>query len=88
MTQPTSNSDPDGRMPEYVERVANLLVDVKAIQDDIRDVCAEAKQKSGYDPKIIRALAKRKNETSEQRGKREALASALERYAHACGLLD
>lgn len=63
-----------------VERQERLIEERKGLNDDIKDVRAEAKSR-GYDPKmidfLIRERKKRKEERDEQRALQETYLAAL-----------
>lgn len=66
-----------------IERAERLEEEKKGIQDDIKDVMAEAKSR-GYDVKGIRqVLAIRKKKREEYQEEQ----SILETYLHALGML-
>jgi uncharacterized protein (UPF0335 family) len=66
-----------------VVRVEALTVEKKAIQDDIKEVYAEAKS-SGFDTKALRQIIKMRSMDVSERQNQEFL---LETYAKALGLL-
>jgi len=66
----------------FVERIERLEEEKKGIQDDIRDVYAEAKA-NGYDPKIMRQVVRlRKMETHT----RQEQLAILDTYCAALGI--
>lgn len=67
------------RLRSIVERVERLEEDKKAIQDDIRDVFAEAKS-AGFDTKAIKAVIKLRKMNAADRDEQEVL---LETYRKA-----
>ncbi len=66
-----------------VERMENLREDRKAINDDIKDVRAEAKSR-GYDPKMIDFLVRERAKEKHRRDEERAL---QETYLNAMGML-
>jgi uncharacterized protein (UPF0335 family) len=67
----------------FIERVERLEEEKKGIQDDIRDVYAEAKA-NGYDPKIMRQVVRiRKMETHT----RQEHYAILDTYCAALGIV-
>ena len=52
-----------GHLLSFVERIERLHDDKKAIEDDIKEVYAEAKG-TGFDTKIIREVVKRRGSPS------------------------
>lgn len=67
------------RLRSIVERVERLEEDKKAIQDDIRDIFAEAKS-AGFDTKAIKAVIKLRKMNAADRDEQEIL---LETYRKA-----
>lgn len=72
----------DDRLRLLIERTERLEEEKKGIQDDIRDVYAEAKA-VGYDPKIMRQIVKLRKMNPDDRREQEML---LETYCIALGL--
>lgn len=72
----------DDRLRLLIERVERLEDDKKGIQDDIRDVYAEAKA-TGYDPKIMRIIVRYRKMKPDDRREMEAI---LDTYKNALGL--
>lgn len=66
----------------FVERVERLIEEKKGMQDDIRDVFAEAKS-VGYDPRIMRECIRLRKMEKNARDERQAL---LETYGTQLGL--
>lgn len=70
------------QLRSVVERVEQLEEEKKALQEDIKEIYAEAKA-NGLQPQIIRQIIKiRKMEQSE----RQEQESLLELYMHALGM--
>lgn len=67
---------------QFVERIENLEEEKKNVQDDIKDVYAEAKGR-GFDTKAIRTIVKLRKQDREERQEQEAI---LELYMHALGM--
>lgn len=65
-----------------LDRIENLTVEKKGIQDDIKDIYSEAKG-NGYDVKAIRALVKIRAMETAARQEAEAI---LELYKSAVGI--
>lgn len=65
----------------YIERVERLEEEKRTIQEDIKEIYAEAKA-NGYDPKILRIIVRRRREDADERKEREAL---LESYLNSMG---
>lgn len=67
----------------FVERIERLEEEKKAIADDVRDVCAEAKA-NGFDIKALRAIVRLRKQDADERREHETI---LETYMHALGML-
>jgi uncharacterized protein (UPF0335 family) len=72
----------DDRLRLLIERIERLAEERKGIQDDIKDVYAEAKA-VGYDPKILREVIKLRKMRPDQRQEMEAI---LDAYMSALGM--
>jgi len=72
----------DDRLRSLIERVERLEEEKKGIQDDIKDVYAEAKA-TGYTPKIMRDILKLRKMSPDDRRELELL---LETYKNALGM--
>ncbi len=70
------------RIRQFIERIERLEEEKKGIQDDIKDIYAEAKG-TGYDPKIIRRIVSLRKKDKEERQEEEEL---LELYKAALGM--
>lgn len=66
-----------------IERVERLNEEIKAIQDDRKDVFLEAKSR-GYDVKTMRRIIAARKKDAQVRAEEEAL---FETYMNALGLL-
>lgn len=75
------NSGED-RLRLLIERVERLEEEKKGIQDDIRDVYAEAKA-TGYDTKIMKMIVRLRKMKPEDRREMELL---LDTYKNALGI--
>lgn len=69
-------------LKQFVERIERLNEDKKAVQDDIKDVFAEAKGR-GFDTKALRALIRLRALAPTEREEQEAM---LELYRGAVGI--
>lgn len=72
----------DDRLRLLIERVERLSEEKKGIQDDIKDVYAEAKA-VGYDTKIMRKMVKIRKQNRDDRLNEEML---TETYMNALGI--
>jgi uncharacterized protein (UPF0335 family) len=72
----------DDRLRLLIERVERLSEEKKGIQDDIKDVYAEAKA-VGYDTKIMRKMVKIRKQNRDDRLNEEML---TETYMAALGI--
>lgn len=66
----------------YVERIERLEEEKKAISEDIREICVEAKS-AGFNTKVIRKVVSLRR---QDEGKRKEEHSLLDLYASAIGL--
>ena len=72
----------DDRMRLLIERVERLEEEKKGIQDDIKDVYAEAKA-TGYDAKIMKQIVRIRKMKPDDRREMEAI---LQTYMAALGI--
>lgn len=70
------------RLKSLIERIERLEEEKKGIQDDIKDIYAEAKS-AGFDTKIMKTIIKLRKMSAADRDEQEAL---LETYRKAIGL--
>ncbi|WP_414639912.1 DUF2312 domain-containing protein [Arenibaculum sp.] len=70
------------RLRSFIERLERLEEEKKGLQDDIKDVMAEAKG-TGFDTKIIRQILRLRKQAKEERQEMEEL---LELYKAALGM--
>lgn len=79
-------SDPVGvaadQLRAFVERIERLEEEVKVINDDKKDIYAEAKT-NGYDVKILKQVIARRRKQPHQREEEDSI---LELYEHALGM--
>ncbi|MBI1181684.1 MAG: DUF2312 domain-containing protein [Alphaproteobacteria bacterium] len=61
-----------GQLKALIERIERLEEEKKGLQDDIRDVYAEAKG-NGFDPKIMRQVIRLRKLERDDRQEQEAL---------------
>ena len=76
-------SGPDGiagdRLRSFVERIERIDEDLKAMNDEKKDVFAEAKGE-GFDVKILKEVIRLRKQDQNERDERDAL---LDLYLHA-----
>ena len=72
----------DDRLRLLIERVERLEEEKKGIQDDIKDVYAEAKA-TGYDTRIMKQIVRLRKMKPDDRREAELL---LETYKNALGI--
>jgi len=72
----------DERLRLLIERVERLEEEKKGIQDDIKDVYAEAKA-TGYDAKIMKQIVRLRKMKPDDRREMEAI---LQTYMNALGI--
>jgi uncharacterized protein (UPF0335 family) len=71
------------QLKAFIERIERLTEEVKGLQDDIKDVYAEAKG-NGFDVKVMRKIISLRKRDVEERQEEEAI---LELYLQALGML-
>lgn len=82
MSEVGHNSVAGDRLLSIIERIERLNEEKKGIQEDIKDIMAEAKG-AGYVPKVVREIIKMRAEDREDREEREAIRDA---YLKALGM--
>lgn len=70
------------RLRSFVERVERLEEEKRGIQDDIKEIFAEARG-TGFAPKILRQIIRLRKKGKEERQEEQAL---LELYQAALGM--
>jgi uncharacterized protein (UPF0335 family) len=60
------------RLKSFVERIERIEEDIKALNDDRKDVYLEAKS-DGFDVKILREIIKLRKQDKDERDERETL---------------
>jgi uncharacterized protein (UPF0335 family) len=73
----------NGQLKALVERIERVGEEIKALQDDQKDIYAEAKS-HGFDTKALRHIIRLRAEDPNKRAEREAI---LETYMQALGML-
>ncbi|MYZ48511.1 DUF2312 domain-containing protein [Propylenella binzhouense] len=71
------------QLRSFVERIERLSEELKGIQDDIKDVYAEAKG-NGFDTKVLRKIIALRKKDAAEREEEEAI---LELYMQALGMI-
>jgi uncharacterized protein (UPF0335 family) len=69
------------RLRAFVERIERIEEDIKGLNEDKKDVYAEAKGE-GFDVKILKEVIRLRKQDQEERDERESL---LDVYMHALG---
>jgi len=86
MTSTETGTDVGGiaadRLRSFIERVERLEEEKKGIQDDLKDIYAEAKG-TGFEPRIIKQVVRLRKKAKEERQEEEEL---LELYKSAIGM--
>lgn len=72
------------QLRSIIDRVENLNEQIKALQEDRKEIYTEAKG-NGYDPRAIKAIVRKR---AEDAGKRAEIESLVEAYEHALGFLS
>ncbi len=71
------------QLRSIIERIERLEEEKKTIQDDIKEVYAEAKG-NGFDVKTLRQVVRIRKQDREEREEQEAI---LDLYMHALGMI-
>ena len=71
------------QLKSFIERIERLTEELKAIQDDVKDVYAEAKG-NGFDTKVMRKIVALRKRDAAEREEEEAI---LDLYMQALGML-
>lgn len=71
------------QLKSVIERVERIMEEKKALQDDIKDIFAEAKS-NGFDAKALRALIKLR---AQDQAERQEFDAVLQTYASAVGFV-
>jgi uncharacterized protein (UPF0335 family) len=82
MTDAIGNNT-QAQLKSIIERIENLVVEKKAIQDDIKDIFAEAKG-NGFDVKVLREIVRMRKQDKTERESHEAI---VETYMKSLGML-
>lgn len=84
----TQDSEPGGiaaaRLQSLIQRIERLEEEKRALQEDIKEIYAEAKS-AGFDPKVMRAMIKERRMDEIDRQEWQALCDV---YRAALGMLD
>jgi uncharacterized protein (UPF0335 family) len=67
----------DQQLVSIVDRIVRLMEEKKSLQDDIKDIYAEAKS-AGHEVKALRVVVKRRMETADQHAKRKLVEDVVE----------
>lgn len=86
LSKPGHNSDPQGKLKGYVDRLFNLEEEKQTIGGDIKDLKSEMKD-NDVDPKAVARIVKEKMEDADKRAKRLAFEETVDHYKHSLGLL-
>lgn len=81
-TPATTETVAAAELRQFIERVERLEEEKSALQDDIKEVMAEAKGR-GYDTKAIRQIIRMRKKDPNERQEEEAI---LETYMNALGM--
>ena len=81
MTIGGSNSMDNGHLKAFVERIERVEEQLRADQEDRKEIYQEAKS-SGFDPKVIRKIVA---ERRQDRAKLDEFEALLELYRNAVG---
>lgn len=81
------NTEDKKKLDHIVGRVAELEAQKKDIGEEIKELCEEAKDKLGRNPKVIKQLAKEKNWNETERMAQRQLEEELDDCRNALGML-
>jgi len=82
-TPPTQETVAAAELRQFIERIERLEEEKSALQDDVKEVFAEAKGR-GYDVKAMRAILRLRKKDPNERQEEEAI---LETYMNALGMV-
>jgi uncharacterized protein (UPF0335 family) len=71
------------QLKAFIERIERLMEEIKGLQDDVKDVYAEAKG-SGFDIKVMRKIISMRKRDVSEREEEEAI---LDLYMQALGMI-
>jgi len=71
------------QLKAIIERVERVEEEIKALQDDRKDIYAEARA-NGYDVKALRTIVRMRKQDANERAEQETI---LETYLQALGML-
>lgn len=74
-------------LKSIVERGERINDEIEQARDDFKELMEEAKSQ-GFNPTAIRAVLKRRNETPDQKSKREEYESMFDLYCSNLSMLD
>ena len=63
---------PGGKIRAFVERIENLDTEIQELNEQKKEVFAEAKG-DGFDVKILKEIVKRRKQDEEERDERESM---------------
>ena len=63
---------PGGKIRAFVERIENLDTEIQELNEQKKEVFAEAKGE-GFDVKILKEIVKRRKQDEEERDERESM---------------
>ena len=79
----TTSATAANQLKSFIERIERLMEEVKGLQDDIKDVYAEAKG-NGFDTKVMRKIIALRKRDAAEREEEEAI---LDLYMQALGMV-
>lgn len=77
----TIGDNSNGQLRSIIERIERIEEDVKSLNDDKKEIYAEAKS-NGYDPRALRELIK---ERKQDQAKRDEIEAIKDIYRNALG---
>ena len=71
------------QLKSFIERIERLMEEIKGLQDDVKDVYAEAKG-NGFDVKVMRKIISLRKRDAAEREEEDAI---LDLYMQALGMI-
>lgn len=81
------NSDDKKKLTNFVGLASSRLAQIKELQDEIKELCADAEEAIGVKSKVLRQLAKERNWNDAERAEQQRLEADLDVCRLALGML-
>jgi len=82
--RPNNTGVAGDRLKSFIERVERMEEEKKCLQDDIKDIMAEAKG-TGFDTKTIRTIIRMRKKTVQERQEEQEM---IDLYLSAIGMFE